>query len=209
MEEKNEVVLKESNTPALLGFIFSLTVCLYFPGLILSIICLATAKKYKNQRKGLAIAGIVISGLLLIISIGMYSNGSIGGNSSSGSSSNTNNSIVKKQEPKIIEYTKVDIDTMEDALDNNAAAAKDTYNGKYLEISGRLGPIDSDLKYISLLSPTDEWDIIGVHCTLKNQQVKDVVKSLTKDQNIIVKGKITDVGEVLGYYLDVDEIIAQ
>lgn len=209
MEEKNDVVLKENNTPALLGFIFSLTVCLYFPGLILSIIGLATAKNYKNNRRGFAIAGLIISGILLLISIGMYSNGTIGGNKNTSGSNNTNNSIVKKQESKKIEYTKVDIDTMEEALDNNAAAAKDTYNGKYLEITGRLGTIDSDLKYISLLSPTDEWDIIGIHCTLKNQQVKDAVKTLTKDQNIIVKGRITDVGEVLGYYLDVDEIIAQ
>lgn len=209
MEERNDVVLKENNTPALLGFIFSLTICLYFPGLILSIIGLATAKNYKNNRKGFAIAGLIISSILLLISIGMYSNGTIGGNKNTSRSNNTNNSIVKKQESKKIEYTKVDIDTMEEALDNNAAAAKDTYNGKYLEITGRLGTIDSDLKYISLLSPTDEWDIIGIHCTLKNQQVKDVVKTLTKDQNIIVKGRITDVGEVLGYYLDVDEIIAQ
>lgn len=73
-EEKKEVVLKESNTPALLGFIFSLTVCLYFPGLILSIIGLATAKNYKNDRKGLAIAGIIISGILLLVSIITYSN---------------------------------------------------------------------------------------------------------------------------------------
>ena len=210
-EEKNEVTLKESNTPALLGFIFSLTICLYFPGLILSIVGLCTAKNYKNDRKGLAIAGIIISGILLIASIGMYSSGNIGSiNTISDNANNSsNNSVIKKPETKKIEYTKIDIDTMENDLENNAAAAKDTYNGKYFEITGRLGTIDSDLKYISLVSTTDEWDIIGIHCTLRNQNVKDIVKTLAKDQTIVVKGRITDVGEVLGYYLDVDEIIAQ
>ena len=106
-------------------------------------------------------------------------------------------------------YTPIDIDVLEDALDNNAAAAKDEYKGKYLEITGRLGVIDSDLKYIGLLSTTDEWDIVGVHCNIKNSATKDIVKTLTKDQTIVVKGKITDVGEVLGYYLDIDEIIPQ
>ena len=103
----------------------------------------------------------------------------------------------------------MDIDELEDALENNAAAAQDTYKGKYFEITGRLGTIDSDLKYISLLSTTDDWDLVGVHCTIKNQATKDVVKTLSKDQTITVKGKITDVGEVLGYYLNIDEIIPQ
>ena len=130
--------------------------------------------------------------------------------SSSGGSENSNKSGSNNtKENKVIEYTRVDIDELEDALENNAAAAKDTYDGKYLEITGRLGTIDSNLKYISLLSNTDEWDIMGVHCSLKNDATKDVVKSLTKNQTIIVKGKITEVGEVLGYYLSVDEIIPQ
>lgn len=116
--------------------------------------------------------------------------------------SNSSNQTVK-------EYLKVDIDTLDDALENNAAAAKDTYDGKYVEITGRLGTIDSDLKYISLLSITDEWDFSGVHCSIKNSATREVVKTLSKDQTITVKGKITDVGEVLGYYLDIDEIVTQ
>lgn len=107
------------------------------------------------------------------------------------------------------EYIKVDIDELENVLDNNAALANETYNGKYLEITGRLGTIDSDIKYISLLSTTDKWDIIGVHCTVKNQETKDVIKTLSKDQTIIVKGQITSVGEVMGYSLNIDEIIAK
>lgn len=113
-EEKKEVVLKESNTPALLGFIFSLTVCLYFPGLILSIIGLATAKNYKNDRKGLAIAGIIISGILLLVSIGMYSSGSIGGTTVSNSPSTNSVPIIKKKKVEVIDFssmTKADIDT--------------------------------------------------------------------------------------------------
>ena len=97
---------------------------------------------------------------------------------------------------------------MEDALESNAAA-KDTYNKKNLEITGRLGTIDSDLKYFSLMSNTNDFDILGISCYIKNKDTKDVVKSLSKDQTIVVKGKITDVGEVLGYSLDIDEIIPQ
>lgn len=162
----------------------------------------------KKAGKGLAIAGLVLGILSLILATAINAGTSSAiDDAINGDSSNT--PVINDKTNNQIEYTTVNIDDMEDALENNAAAAKDTYNGKYLEISGRLGTIDSDLKYISLLSPTDDWDLIGIHCTLKNQNVKDVVKTLSKDQNIIVKGKITDVGEVLGYYLDAYEIIAQ
>ena len=60
---------KENNTPALLGFIFSLTFCLCIPGLILSIIGLATAKNYKNNRIVLAILGIIFSSIFLLIGL--------------------------------------------------------------------------------------------------------------------------------------------
>lgn len=127
---------------------------------------------------------------------------------SSGENSTTTQptSSDNTQEHQSIEYLSVDIDTLEEALENNAAAAKDAYNGKYLEITGRLGTIDSDLKYISLLSTTDEWDLVGIHCTIKNNEQKEAIKKLSKDDTIIVKGKITDVGEVFGYYLDIDEV---
>ena len=122
--------------------------------------------------------------------------------SDSGPSTNTGN------EAKVIEYQKIDIDTLEAALENNAAAAKANYKGKYLEVTGRLGVIDSDLSYIVLLSTTNEWDFTGVHCTLSKKAVKEKVMTLSTDQTIVVRGKITDVGEVLGFFMDIDEIIA-
>lgn len=161
----------------------------------------------KKNGKGMAIAGLVMGILTFIIATAINSGTSKAIDEVVNGSSD--NQTINSKTNENIEYTAVSIDEMEDTLENNAAAAKDTYNGKYLEISGKLGTIDSDLKYISLLSPTDDWDLIGVHCTLKNQTVKDTVKTLSSDQNIIVRGKITDVGEVLGYYLDTYEIIPQ
>lgn len=149
-----------------------------------------------GAKQGLPTWGIVLI-VILVIAI-------IGGAAGGGNDDSKTKSSSKTQEK--IEYKDIDIDVLEDALEENAAAAKDEYNGKYFAITGRLGTIDSDLKYISLLSVSDKYDIIGIHCTIKNQETKDVVKSLKKDQTIVVKGKITDVGEVLGYYLDIDSI---
>lgn len=157
-EEKKEVVLKESNIPALLGFIFSLTVCLYFPGLILSIIGLATAKNYKNDRKGLAIAGVIISGILLLVSIGIYASGSIGGTPVTDSPSTNNTPTIEKKKVEVIDFssmTKADIDTWcntnkiscsysteySDTVPNggfvsqSVASGKNIYEGDYISIT--------------------------------------------------------------------------
>ncbi len=162
-------------------------------------VCPHCGKKQKTSKK---VIGLVVVLLLVIIVAAS------GGDSTNNNTVQTNAGDSKQtqntQEP--IEYTAVDIDTMEEALKNNAAAAKDTYNGKYFEIIGRLGTIDSDLKYISLLSTTDDWDLTGIHCSIKNDEQKEIVKTLSKNDTIVVKGKITNVGEVMGYTLDITEI---
>ncbi len=122
-------------------------------------------------------------------------------------SSESNSSSEESEE--VHSYTRIDIDVLEKALDENAAAAKADYDNQYLEIVGRVGTIDSDLKYISLKSPSDSWDLVGVHCSIKNEATKEKVKTLKKDQIVAVRGKITDVGEILGYYLDIHEIVTE
>ncbi len=155
-----------------------------------------------GAKQGMPVWLIIV---IVIVVIGIIANG--GGNSGE-SSTGTSNGSSSSQTQEIIEYIKVSKDDLDEALSSNAAAAKDTYNKKYVEITGKLGTIDSDLKYISLMSTTNEYDFNGIHCRIKNNEQKDVVKTLSKDQEITIKGRITDVGEVLGYYLDITEIIA-
>ena len=65
-------VNNKTNICALLGFIFSLVCCGGIPGLVLSIIGLVQIKKSGEKGKGLAIAGIVICGIGIVISILYY-----------------------------------------------------------------------------------------------------------------------------------------
>ncbi len=90
-------------------------------------------------------------------------------------------------------------------LENNAAAAQKRYKGQYVKVSGMLGTIDSDMRYISIVP--DQYSIRGVHCTLKrnDKAQESYVMNLSKDQWVTAYGKITDVGEVLGYSMDVDK----
>lgn len=154
-----------------------------------------------RAKQGLPVWLIII---IVIVLFGLLFGG--GEDETLDSNDTTNNS---SQTTETIEYIKVSKDDLDEALENNAAAAKDTYYKKYVEVTGKLGTIDSDLSYISLMSSTDEWDFNGIHCKIKTSEQKNIVKTLSKDQEITIKGKITDVGEVLGYYLDITEIIVK
>ena len=112
----------------------------------------------------------------------------------------------KKAKEEAEKYIKIDKNTLDDDLENNAAVAKEKYYGKYLEITGKLGTIDADLSYISLVSSTDSWDFSGINCKIKSEEQRKVIKTLKKGDKIVVKGKVTVVGEVLGYSIDIDEI---
>jgi len=160
-----------------------------------------TCPKCGKDQRNFFLKHKVVTFILVVIVLGVIV-GAGGTEKNNTVNTSTSQEIVNSS----IEYKAVNIDELENALENNAAAAKDTYNGQYLEITGRLGTIDSDLKYISLLSLTDDFDMVGVHCSIMNNEQKEIIKTLTKDEKIIVKGKITNVGEVLGYYLDITEI---
>ena len=61
---------RKTSTCAIAGFILSFFI--FTPGLILSIVGLDETKKYGEDGKGLAIAGIVISCITLLMSIVIY-----------------------------------------------------------------------------------------------------------------------------------------
>lgn len=135
----------------------------------------------------------------------------IGGSGSSDSSGSTSSTATSKtavsssSSESAIEYTAYTVTELSEDLNSNALKAADKYKGQYVELTGRLSVIDSNGKYVSIVDSTDEWAITGVQCYIKNDEQKQVVMDMSIGDEIVVKGKITDVGEVLGYFLDMTE----
>lgn len=142
-----------------------------------------------RKKQGGKLKFIIAWIFLIIIAIAL-----IGGGDDSGD-----------KEEKDIEYNKVDIQAMYDDLENNPAAAAEKYKDTYIEFSGSMDVIDSDLAYIGVM-PTEGFHIVSVRCNLKDDTQKDLVKNATKGDVVTVKGKCTEVGEILGYTVDVKEL---
>lgn len=156
--------------------------------------------------------------LAVIIVLGIISSAFGGGNKETESSGLSNNGSVsavlsQKTEEQTSEqeitYTPYTVSQLMSDLDTNALGASEKYKGQYVELTGKLNAIDSDGKYIDIVSGDDEFEFIGVTCYIKSDEQKAVIMSASTGDTLVVKGKITDVGDVLGYYLNIDEIAKQ
>ena len=104
-------------------------------------------------------------------------------------------------------YEEVDIQVMLDALDSNALKAEKDYQGKYVKITGKIANFDSDGRYISIESvDASEWNFVTVMCYIKTDEQRNFLMEKSKGDTVVIKGKITSVGEVLGYSLNIEEI---
>ena len=113
---------------------------------------------------------------------------------------------------KQVAYTEVTIDQLISDVKSNAAKAQKKYKDKDLKIvGGHVGTIDSDADYIGLDSDQD-FTMVNIQCFAKGKNskaLKDQIVELDKNQRLIVYGHCTDVGELMGYMIDMDKMELQ
>ena len=133
--------------------------------------------------------------------------GIIGGVSGSNSESKPNtNTQSGTEEP--ISYTHYNVTELFDALSSNAMKAQSDFKDQYVEIEGYLSVVDSDGKYISVGAAPNDYSYIfqTVQCYIKNDTQKQQIMEISTDSPIVVRGRITSVGEVLGFSMNIDSI---
>ena len=91
-------------------------------------------------------------------------------------------------------------------LENNAARANKAYSNRYVKIvDAVVVNIESDGDFFVIDAP-DGLGLRGVTCFPKYDSTREQIFSLNNGQYVTVYGKITRVGEVLGYSLDLLKI---
>ena len=107
-----------------------------------------------------------------------------------------------------ISYTHYDVTELFDTLSGNALKAKNTFKDQYVEIEGYLAVIDSDGNYIGIGAQSSNYQYIlqDVLCYIKGKDQLAQVMEMSIGDPITVRGKIKDVGEVVGYTLNIDSI---
>lgn len=104
-----------------------------------------------------------------------------------------------------IQYEQVDLQVMLDELNTNALRAEETYQDKYIEITGEIISFDSDGKYISIVpcggSVLSEW----VHCSVDKTH-KAFLLEKNEGDVVTIRGKVVSIGEIQGYSVKIAEI---
>lgn len=143
--------------------------------------------------------------ILLLIFAAIGGSGSSSDNTNGSSKATSKATSTSTASEAVIDYTSYSVTELSEDLRANALKASDKYKGQYVELRGTLNVIDSDGKYISIVDSSDAWAILGVQCFIKTDEQKKAVMDFALGDELVVKGKITNVGEVLGYYLDMTE----
>lgn len=96
---------------------------------------------------------------------------------------------------------------MLDELEENALKAETKYQNKYIEVTGKIASFDSDGSYISIEPVNaDAWNFDRVTCDIKNESQRNFLLEKSKGDIVTIKGKVTSIGEILGYDIDIKEI---
>ena len=132
---------------------------------------------------------ILIGGLILV---GVIS--AVSGNGEDKAKTGNNSKTEVKEE---VAYTTIDMNTLMNDLESNPANAKNKYEDKYFEVTGYVNVIDADGKYFSVRDD-NEYSIKSLHVSVDKED-KDFMNNLQIGQQITIKVKITDVGEILAY----------
>lgn len=124
-------------------------------------------------------------------------------------SSSSSSSGAAQAKQKV--YADADINVLIKEAKENAASANQNYKKKDVKIiGGKILNIDSDLKYITVEGTDPNYTMLHVRCDIKsdNKDLKDSILKLKKGENVTVYGTITDVGDLMGYSLNLDKIEA-
>ena len=142
------------------------------------------------------IIGVIVTAISVFAGNG--SNGT-GVKSTSTDSSNTNSNSKS--------YEIVDLQQMLDELESNALKAENTYKNKYVQVQGEITSIDSDGYYIRI-EPVyaSSWNFDTVRCNLKSDTQRDFIMGKSVGDTVTIKGKITSVDDLLGYYISIDDV---
>lgn len=106
-----------------------------------------------------------------------------------------------------IEYTSVTIEQLLSDLKNNAYNAKQTWNGKHVMITGgKVLNIDASGGYFSIESDLDEYWLESIRIDIPSSIRDEVMSGISAGTSVTVQGKISDVGEIMGYSVSATEV---
>lgn len=152
-------------------------------------------------RKKVGAILFAIAGMLVVVTIIIWI--AFADELNGGATTNTPNAPISTQ----IQYEQVGLQDMLDELNTNALRAEAKYQDKHIEITGKIKLFDSDGKYIAIVPcGASDWSFDTVQCYLTDPTHKAFLLEKNVGDVVTIKGKVSSIGEVLGYSVKIAEI---
>lgn len=142
--------------------------------------------------------------LALIIVIVVATSGGDDATPANDTSTGASNDAAKK--PAAVEEPAIEVtaETLIADLEANALAASNKYKGKNVIVTGNVSTIDASGDYFSI-DGGDDFTLTSVTINIDDSHL-DTVSGFSEGQEVTITGKITDVGEIMGYSVDAETI---
>lgn len=137
--------------------------------------------------------------VLIGVLVGIFGQGGSSEVAADGSVANTDTAAAAPAEPPMV----VSADQLITDLEGNALKAETTYKDARVQVTGYVSNIDAQGDYFSV----DNGDITftGIQARITEDHLPQVME-FTQGQEVTFTGTVTDVGEVMGYSIDVETI---
>lgn len=169
----------------------------------------APAKAQANKPIIIIIIAIALVGFMILFSGIMAVVSPSSSTAKSGEENTAASSSTVEQTSESITYTHYDVVTLFDELEQNALRAEQTHQNEYVEIEGYIHNFDSDGKYISVGAREGDYDhyFDTIVCDFTTDDQREQALEMNKYDKVTIRGQITSIGEIMGYCLDIDEIV--
>ena len=118
---------------------------------------------------------------------------------------NQTEAYAEKNKPKT--YMQCTVSQMVSDMDGNPMSAKDRYLDKDLQVTGIITKIDSKGKNFYIGTSESSGVSDSVYCSVQTEEQRQKLMKLSKGSNVTVCGNCYSAGKLLGYSLELDDIL--
>ncbi|MFR3054254.1 MAG: OB-fold protein [Eggerthella lenta] len=111
-----------------------------------------------------------------------------------------------KYDDPSLSYNSYTVADLLNELEGNAMRAKDAHKNELVQLKGYIAGFDASGSYVTV-GTSDRWSFDDVRCDIETDEQKAILSDHSVGDYICLQGKITMVGELLGYSMDIHRIL--
>lgn len=112
-----------------------------------------------------------------------------------------------KYDDPSIAYNSYTVAALLDDLESNAMRAKEDHDDELMQIEGYIDYFDASGGYVTVKAEPSDWAFENIWCDISTDAQREILKDYSVNDCVCLQGKITTVGEIVGYHMDIHRVL--